>query len=102
MPGEVLKMSKRYSQPNLSYWRKTNRGPFAPPPPIRSRDIDIDESILKESSSIYSIPSWFESIPSRYEACDSIRFMIKAVMNYVIPIQFMIQAVMNYVIRFNS
>ena len=33
MPGEVLKISKRYSQPNLSYWRKTNRGPFAPPPP---------------------------------------------------------------------
>ena len=31
MPGEVLKISKRYSQPNLSYWRKTNRGPFGPP-----------------------------------------------------------------------
>ena len=29
MSGEVLKISKRYSQPNLSYWRKTNRGPFA-------------------------------------------------------------------------
>ena len=35
MPGEVLKISKRYSQPNLSYWRKTTRGPFGPP--IRSR-----------------------------------------------------------------
>ena len=35
MPGEVLKISKRYSQPNLSYWRKTNRGSFGPP--IRSR-----------------------------------------------------------------
>ena len=34
MPGEVLKISKRYSQPNLSYWRKTTSGePFAPPPP---------------------------------------------------------------------
>ena len=34
MPGEVLKISKRYSQPNLSYWRKTNRGggPFGPLP----------------------------------------------------------------------
>ena len=32
MPGEVLKISKRYSQPNLSYWRKTNRGgPLGPP-----------------------------------------------------------------------
>ena len=31
-----LKISKRYSQPNLSYWRKTNRGAFGPPP-IRSR-----------------------------------------------------------------
>ena len=36
MPGEVLKISKRYSQPNLSYWRKTNRGPFGAPL-IRSR-----------------------------------------------------------------
>ena len=37
MLGEVLKISKRYSQPNLSYWRKTNRGgPFGPPL-IRSR-----------------------------------------------------------------
>ena len=26
MLGEVLKISKRYSQPNLSYWRKNNRG----------------------------------------------------------------------------
>ena len=34
MPGEVLKISKRYSQPNLSYWRKTTRGggPKGPPP----------------------------------------------------------------------
>ena len=33
MPGEVLKISKRYSQPNLSHWRKTTRGgPEAPPP----------------------------------------------------------------------
>ena len=35
MPGEVLNISKRYSQRNLSYWRKTTRGPFGPP--IRSR-----------------------------------------------------------------
>ena len=34
MPGEVLKISKRYSQPNLSYWRKPTRGPFAPPPQL--------------------------------------------------------------------
>ena len=26
MPGEVLKISKRYSQPNLSYWRKPTGG----------------------------------------------------------------------------
>ena len=38
MPGEVLKISNRYSQPNLSYWRKTTRGPFEPTP-IRSWDI---------------------------------------------------------------
>ena len=32
MSGEVLKISKRYSQPNLSYARKTNRGgPLGPP-----------------------------------------------------------------------
>ena len=36
MPGEVLKISKRYSQPNLSYWRKTNRGALWAPL-IRSR-----------------------------------------------------------------
>ena len=32
MPGEVLKISKRYSQPNLSYWRKTTRGAQRAPP----------------------------------------------------------------------
>ena len=32
MSGEVLKISKRYSEPNLSYWRKSTRGALWLPP----------------------------------------------------------------------
>ena len=48
MPGEVLKILKRYSQPNLSYWRKTNRGGALWAPLIRSRVIISAKNISRE------------------------------------------------------
>ena len=45
MRWEVLKISKLYSQPNLSYWRKTTRGAFGPPPSGRGLRFKLSGSV---------------------------------------------------------
>ena len=49
MPGEVLKVSKRYSRPNLSYWRKTTRGGGAKAPPPSGRGLRLRSYVRSRS-----------------------------------------------------
>ena len=57
MPGEVLKISKRYSQPNLSYWRKTNRGGGALSAPPSGRGLKRINSIRETNGNFDSYNS---------------------------------------------